>query len=87
MTSDAVTTVGKATAENNQLGQDLAALMTAHGKAGSDLPVPGLGSLMDLVQSLLATLLSLVTGLLGGLPLPLPGGLPSLPVGTPPPGH
>jgi len=29
--------------------------------------------------------LSLVMGLLGGLPLP--GGLPSLPVGTPPAGH
>lgn len=85
MTADTVTTVGKATSENNQLGQELAALMATHGKAGSDLPVPGLGSLMSLVQSLLATILSLVTGLLGGLPLPVP--LPPLPVGAPPPGH
>ncbi|HEX4724425.1 MAG TPA: hypothetical protein VH333_18040 [Pseudonocardiaceae bacterium] len=85
MTADAVTTVGKATTQNDQLGQDLAALMATHGKAAGDLPLPGLGSLMTLVQSLLATLLSLVTGLLGGLPLPV--GLPSLPVGAPSPGH
>jgi hypothetical protein len=87
MTADAVTTVGKATAQNNQLGQDLAVLMATHGKSAGDLPVPGLGSLMALVQSLLATLLGLVTGLLGGLPLPGLPGLPALPVGVPSPGH
>jgi hypothetical protein len=94
MAADAVTTASKALAQNNELGQDLAALMAQHGSAhpqpsrpdaGADLPLPGLGSLMNLVQSLLATLLSLVMGLLGGLPLP--GGVPSLPVGTPPAGH
>jgi hypothetical protein len=88
MAADAVTTANKALAQNNELGQDLAALMAQHGKAGADLPLPGLGSLMNLVQSLLGTLLSLVMGLLGGLPLPggLPG-VPALPVGTPPVGH
>lgn len=85
MTADTVTTVGKATAQNNQLGQALATIMANNGKSAGDLPVPGLGSLMNLIQSLLATLLALITGLLGGLPLP--GGVPSLPVGTPPPGH
>jgi hypothetical protein len=85
MAADAVTTASKALAENNALGQDLAALMAQHGKAGADLPLPGLGSLMNLVQSLLGTLLSLVMGLLGGLPLPV--GVPALPVGTPPAGH
>lgn len=85
MAADAVTTARKAVAQNNELGQDLATLMTQHGKAGTDVPLPGLGSLMNLVQSLLATLLSLVTGLLGGLPVPVP--VPPLPVGTPPPGH
>jgi hypothetical protein len=84
MAADAVTTASKATEQNNELGQDLAAL-AQHGKAAGDLPLPGLGSLMSLIQSLLATILSLVTGLLGGLPLPV--GLPALPVGAPPAGH
>jgi hypothetical protein len=90
MAPDAVTTAGRAQRENTQLGRDLAALTATHGKAASDLPVPGLGSLMTLIQSLLATLLSLITGLLGGLPVPVPPvGVPALPVGvpTPPPAH
>jgi hypothetical protein len=92
MAPDAVSSVGKATAQNNELGQDLAALMAAHGKSGSDLTGGLLSSITGLITSLLTTLLSLVTGLLGGLPLPLPGGVggvvPPLPVGTPPPaGH
>lgn len=58
--------------QNDQLGQALAALRAGHGKSASDLPVPGLGSLTSLIQSLLATLLSIITGLLGGLPVPVP---------------
>lgn len=85
MAPDAVTAVGKATQENDQLGQALAQL-TAHGTSANDLPLPlpggGLGGITSLVSSLLQTLLGLIMGLLGGLPLP--GGLP-VPVGAPAP--
>lgn len=82
MAAGTATAVSKAQHENTQLGQELARLTAAHGQSASDLPLPGLGSLMTLVQSLLATVLSLVTGLLGGLPVPVPA--PPLPVSTPP---
>jgi hypothetical protein len=79
MSPNAATAAAKATQENTQLGQELAALAAAHGNSASDLPLPGLGSLTALVQSLLATLLTLITGLLGGLPVPV--AVPPLPVG------
>lgn len=72
MAPNTVSTVSRAQQENNQLGTALAQLTTSHGVAASDLPVPGVGSLLALVQSLLGLVLSLVTGLLGGLPVPLP---------------
>lgn len=77
---DTVTATGRAVAQNTRLGQALAAL-DPHGQSASDLPVPGLGSLTSLVQSLLATLLSIITGLLGGLPVPVP--VPPVPVPVP----
>jgi hypothetical protein len=79
MAPDAVAAADKARQENTQLGHALDALVAAHGKSAGDLPVPGLGSLTSLIQSLLATLLSLITGLLGGLPVPVP----PLPVAPP----
>lgn len=81
MTPDAVTATSKAVQQNSELGAALAALQ-GKGMSASDLPLPGLGSLTALVQSLLATLLSIITGLLGGLPVPVP--TPPLPVGVPP---
>lgn len=88
MTADEVTTASKALTQNDQLGQQLASLDTAHGMSASDLPLPGLGSLMGLVQSLLATLLTLITGLLGGLPVPaLPVPVPAAGPVAAPSGH
>jgi hypothetical protein len=83
MAPDTVTAASKAQQENTQLGQALAELAAVHGKSAGDLPVPGLGSLTSLIQSLLATLLSIITGLLGGLPVPVP----PVPVGVPAPPH
>lgn len=79
MTPSTATAASKAAQENTQLGQDLTELAAAHGESASDLPLPGLGSLMTLIQSLLSTILSLITGLLGGLPVPV--AVPPLPVG------
>jgi hypothetical protein len=79
MSPKAAAEATRAVRQNDQLGQELAALKAGHGNSASDLPVPGLGSLTTLVQSLLATLLSIITGLLGGLPVPVP--VP--PVGAP----
>lgn len=79
MSPKAASEASQAVRQNDQLGQELAALRTGNGKAAGDLPVPGLGSLTTLIQSLLATLLSIITGLLGGLPVPVP--VP--PVGAP----
>ena len=92
MAPDAVTTVGKATQQNDEFGQALATIIAAHGKSAHD-GLPGLGllnSVTSLLTSLLSTLLSLITSLLGGLPGVgggggLPIGLPPLPIGTPPP--
>jgi hypothetical protein len=72
MSPHEVTETNQATAQNNQLGKELAALQAAHGKSATDLPLPGLGSITTLINSLLATLLSIITGLLGGLPVPVP---------------
>jgi hypothetical protein len=90
MGADATNAVTKAQSENTALAAQLASL--PRGKSAGDLPLPGLGSLTSLVQSLLATLLSLITGLLGGLPVPVPVPsvpvpTPSLPVPAPPAGH
>lgn len=80
MAPGALDTVDQAQQANNQLGLVLAQLSGQHGQSASDLPVPGLGSLITVVQSVLALVLSIVTGLLGGLPVP------SLPVPTTLPG-
>jgi hypothetical protein len=82
MAPDTVTATGKAVALNDQLGRALAALADQHGQSAADLPLPGVGSLTALVQSLLTLVLSIVTGLLGGLPVPVPVPPVPVPVGS-----
>lgn len=74
--------VSQAVRQNDQLGQALAALRAGKGTSADDLPpvpvpVPGVGGLTSLIQSLLATVLSIITGLLGGVPVPLPVPVPT----------
>jgi hypothetical protein len=88
MTSGAETAATRATRQNTELGDALAAPPgDAPGDAAAAAPpAPDPGSLVALVQGLLSSLLSVVSGLLGGLPAPPPAppSVPATPPAAPP---